>query len=130
MPDYHEAFPGKYLRAEDVTQPFVADIRHVGFEDVGQGADTKRKLVAYFNDHEAGLVLNKTRAEALAAITGSDDYDDWIDTRVRIVRGTTKFGGKTVNCVAIEPATVKAAPKAARRLKKGEPEAALEDVPF
>ena len=55
MPSFKEAFPSKWIKAEDCNPPLILEIKSVGYEDVGTGTDVKRKLVVRFVDREQGL---------------------------------------------------------------------------
>jgi hypothetical protein len=45
------------------------------------------------------VVLNLTRAEALAELAGSPDMDQWPGTNVLVRRGWTRYQGKKVACI-------------------------------
>ncbi len=112
MPSYKTAF-GSFLKTEDLQgRTVTVTISHVEMTTIkGQdGKADEHKLAAFFAGKDKALVLNKTRCEQLEAIFGTDDYDQWQGV-VRLVPGTTKFGGKTVGCVNIEAGRAQAAPK-------------------
>jgi len=113
MPHFKKAFPSKYLQAADLDVPIVATIKSVVVENVGSGDDLESKLVATFREDIKGCVLNLTRAEAIAAIVGDEDTDRWVGTRIRLSRGTTRFGGKRVSCIVVDDAPPMASPQSA-----------------
>jgi hypothetical protein len=104
------AFPAKFKKAADVkAKPLFAIISHVEMELVGQGQDQKQKPVLYFEDDEKPMVLNRTNFEALEDAFG--DSDDWPGHKVKIKCERTKFQGKTVDGLRIDPIVTKPAAK-------------------
>jgi hypothetical protein len=100
MTHWKKAFPGKYLQTSDLDVPILATIDRVSTENIGD--DGTRKLVVRFEDPNVkALIVNQTRAEAIATIAGSEDIDDWPDTRIQIERGLTRFQGKRVACIVV-----------------------------
>jgi hypothetical protein len=133
----NDAFPSKYLKASDLkgAEPVVT-IAKVEMEAVGR--DREMKAVVYFQGKEKGVVLNKTNSNKIAQIAGSFDTDDWAGVSVKLYATETEFGGETVECIRIKPATVPSrgskpvpAPKPAPP-PQPEPtfEAGADDVPF
>lgn len=121
------AFPGQYLKAADLQGKRVqVVIERVVMEDIGGD----QKPVAHFKGKDRGLVLNKTNANAIWGITGSDDTDDWSDVAITLFPSKTDFQGKRVDCIRIDPPdTVPQKPS-----RKPDPPAEYqsddEDVPF
>lgn len=102
MPSYKTAF-GSYIKAEDLAGKAVrVAIERVDLEEIkGQDGSKERKLVAHFVGKDKGLVLNRTNADALNDIFGTDDYEQW-QGGVILYPDTTTFGGKKVACVRIK----------------------------
>lgn len=101
MPSIHAAFPSAYLRALDLGDHRVAvTISHLKMEDVA--GDGERKPVLYFQGKEKGMVLNKTNANTVVDLAGTDDYDKWNGVKLRLFATTTDFKGKTVPCIRLE----------------------------
>jgi hypothetical protein len=110
MPSYKTAF-GSYLKAEDLAgRPVRISIDHVSLESI-KGTDGKdeRKLVAHFTGKDKTLVLNRTNADSLSEIFGTDDYDEWVGSIV-LYPDTTMYGGKRVPCIRVRAATAPAKP--------------------
>lgn len=106
MPNYHDAFPSKYLNAGNIDKSYDATITDVDYDNVGTGEKPEQKLVAAFEDEgHKPIVLNKTRCEALEEITGSPDYTTWSGRRVNVSKGWTRFGGKKVACIVLSAPT-------------------------
>jgi hypothetical protein len=80
-----------------VTAPFVGTVERVEREDVdGNG---KMKPVLHFVGRDRGVVLNETRYDMASQMAGSKNTDDWIEMKIRVTRGKTKYAGKAVDCV-------------------------------
>lgn len=95
-----DAFPGQYLKAGDLKGKRVqVVVDHVAAEEIGG----EPKLVAHFRGKDRGLVLNKTNANSIHMINGSDDTDDWEGTVVVLFPSKTEFQGKRVDCIRIDP---------------------------
>jgi hypothetical protein len=118
MAHFKKAFPSRYLQVSDLDDPVVATIKTVKVQSVGSGDDADDKLVVTFAESDLKpCVLNLTRAEAIAAVVGSGDTDDWPGTRVQLAQGTTSFKGRSVSCI-----TISAPPKPARTAGKHKPD--------
>lgn len=101
MPHWKKSFPSRFLQVSDVDGgPITATIRRVVNENVG-GDEGETKLVLYFQESAIKpLVLNLTRAEAVAEIAG-ENTDDWPGVRIAIVKGTTRYQGRKVGCLTV-----------------------------
>jgi hypothetical protein len=103
-----DAFPSTYLKSADVKdKPIVATISYMDMETVGQGQDQKQKPVLYLEDAKP-MVLNRTNFEALEDAFG--DSDDWTGHKIKIKCVRTKFQGKAVDGLRIDPIIAKPAP--------------------
>lgn len=104
MPNIQDAFPSKYLKASDLNgrEPIVT-IKGVKYEAVGR--DKEMKAVVYFKGKDKGIVLNKTNATKITKIVGSSETDDWRGHQIKLYSTETEFGGETVECIRIKPAT-------------------------
>jgi hypothetical protein len=100
-----EAFPGAYLKSSDLQgRRVTVVISEIKPEEIG--GDTKPVL--YFEGKERGLVLNKTNANMIAEILGTDEMDDWHGHRIVLHPAKTEFQGRRVDCIRVD-----AAPKGA-----------------
>lgn len=108
---WRKSFPSKFLQSGDLDQPLTVTVKRVVRESVGAGDAAELKPVLQFDENVKGVVLNQTRAEAVAAIAGSEDMDDWPSTRILLRQGTTRYQGKKVTCIEV------AAPPSTRRVK-------------
>ncbi len=95
----NDVFPGKYLRADDLAgrEPIVT-IKKIENENLGDDL----KPVLYFEGKDKGLVMNKTNWNAIVDITGHEDSDDWVGSKVKLVMRKVDFQGKRVPAIRIE----------------------------
>lgn len=94
------AFPGMYLKAADLDGKRVGVvIDKVEMEDIGG----ETKPILHFKGKERGLVLNKTNANSITFIVGSDETDQWVGKRVVLYPSKTDFQGKSVACIRVDP---------------------------
>jgi len=80
--DINALFPSKYLKAADIKgkgDPTVA-IASVEIEMIG---DDQNKPVLYFQGKEKGMVLNRTNADSITQLYGSDT-DAWVGREIII----------------------------------------------
>jgi hypothetical protein len=107
------AFPSQYLKAADLQgkEPAVT-IERVEFEPVGQ--DKQMKPVLYFAGKEKGMVLNKTNAQTILTLTGTEETDDWGGFSVRLYSTKVQFEGRVVDSIRIKAAPRVAAPAPAK----------------
>ena len=109
----------KYLKKEDIPSPVDTSILWIKEEEVttpGKGTDTK--VVLYFDGLKKGLVLNATNAETLLEITGTDDYEQWVDLPVQLyVDPDVTYGGKKTGGIRIRKPEPPSAPVPKLKLK-------------
>jgi hypothetical protein len=97
----NEAFPSKFVKSSDVKdRPLIATISHLEQEVVGQGQDAKEKHVLYFEQGKP-IVLNRTNWDTLEEAFG--DSDNWGGHKVKIKCARTKFQGKAVDGIRLDP---------------------------
>ena len=94
-----EMFPSKWLSAADVPDGCKATVIEVTEELVGR--EKEEKFVVHFAEFKKPLVLNKTNAESLRDISGSEYIDEWEGVEVRLTTPTVEFGGKSVPAIRI-----------------------------
>ncbi|HEX6038875.1 hypothetical protein [Longimicrobium sp.] len=121
------AFPSNYLKHEDLGgRNVLVTIESVRVEEIRGEGGKENKPVLYFVGKEKGLVLNKTNAETLTEILGTDETDDWHGCQVVLYHDrNVSFGGKRVGGIRIAPA-----PKPANgKRPQAPPPPVTEDVP-
>ncbi len=123
-----DAFPSHYLKAGDLGGKVVpVTISEVKTETVGR--ERELKLVVYFEGKQKGIVLNKTNANKIVALAGSDDTDDWRGVQVSLYATEVEYQGDTVEAIRIKapsqqkPAVVRQAAPPAQDLDDS-------DIPF
>lgn len=91
----NSAFPSKWLKAADLSDgnDLVLTISHVIAENIGQGAEQEVKPVIYFEETDKGLVLNKTNANTISHLFGSET-EAWSGKRISIFATEVDFAGK------------------------------------
>ena len=111
-----EAFPGQYIKAADLQgKRVVVVIEDVRMEDIGG----EQKPVIHFRNKDRGMVLNRTNANAIADILGSDETDEWTGKAILLYPTRVDFQGKRVDAIRVD-----AAPPSSQR-----PAAAPKPVP-
>jgi hypothetical protein len=97
----------KYLKKEDIPSPINSSILWTKEEEVtAPGKGTETRLVLYFEGLKKELVLNTANAEALAEITGTDEYEQWSDVPIELyVDPDVKYGGKKIGGIRIRKPT-------------------------
>ncbi len=91
MPKLSEMFPSKYLQAADVEgQAYTLTVDRLMQEDV---ADGEQKWIIYFREAQKGLVLNRTNANTLEWLYGSDT-DSWLGKQIVLFTEMTSYMGK------------------------------------
>jgi hypothetical protein len=113
-----QAFPSKYLKADDLPQGGkVFKISSLDVETIG--TDNEEKYVLRFGNSDKALVLNLTNWDLIAAFAGADS-DDWLGHFVVLYPTETPFGGKTVPCIRARRPRQAAQPKPAPKSSKAE----------
>jgi hypothetical protein len=121
-----EAFPSKYLKADDVNgEDIAATISSLEWEEIGK--DKTSKPVLYFRGKLKPLILNGTNWDKIVEVTGEDDSDEWEGKKITLYSMEVPFGRDMVNAIRVRGLS-KAAPK------KGKPDAGAplddDNVPF
>lgn len=83
MPNVNDLKQSKFLAKEDVEPDKLVTI--TGFDELDVSLDdkpTQMKWVLHFKEMEKPMVLNKTNGMLIAQITGSEEFDDWIDKKI------------------------------------------------
>src|SRR5262245_64994407 len=100
-----DLFPSKYLKCADLKgKPRVVEIEQAPIEMLkNPKGEEQRKPVLYFKGAKKALPLNLTNFDAVAAIAGSDETNDWPGTKLELYPATTMMGGKITDCIRIRP---------------------------
>src|SRR5262249_8565103 len=98
-----DAYPSKYLKSADVkAKHMIATISCVAMEAVGQ--DKKEKPVIYLETGKP-IVCNRTNFEAIEDAFG--DSDDWAGKKIKIFGARTRYKGKRLDGIRVEPIVTK-----------------------
>lgn len=103
----NELGESNYLKKEDCgTKGLLVTIKGVQKKNLAQqGDEPDYKYVLYFDEHEKGMVLNKTNGQIIANITGSEDSQGWVGKRVVIYHNPNiQFAGKLVGGIRVREA--------------------------
>lgn len=137
----NEAFPSDYLKADDLKGANVTvTIADVSIEEIGQGQQKERKLVLAFVGKKKRLVCNKTNANTIGKLYGTET-DAWHGKSITLSPREVEFQGDMVWAIRVslqKPAEVRpAAPVGGRADARpavdkidGDPDLDSESVPF
>uniref|UniRef100_A0A6H2A4G5 Uncharacterized protein n=1 Tax=viral metagenome TaxID=1070528 RepID=A0A6H2A4G5_9ZZZZ len=93
----------KYMKKEDFATPTLATIASYAQSNVAmQGQKPDYRCVMEFQELDKPVVMNTTKLDIIAAITGSDEIDDWIGTKIVLFHDPDiKFGTKKVGGIGV-----------------------------
>jgi hypothetical protein len=100
-------FISVYLKADSVKKAGeqVVTITSIEAETLGRGDEAQNKLVAYFEELDQGLVLNKSNLSTLEEIFKSDETDDYIGKKITLwFDPSVRFSGKRVGGIRVKAA--------------------------
>jgi len=101
----NEVFPSDYLKASDLMgKKLKLTISHVEIKEMG----TDKKPVLFFQGKDKGLVLNKSKAQILAAAY-SPETDGWHGREIAIYPTKVNFQGQMVDSIGVEALAMEAA---------------------
>lgn len=95
-----------FLRAEDIKghKPIVViAAAEVVEKDYGDGQGAKKQIVLTFDGKEKVLGLNFTNASKIAELTGTEDYQKWVGTAIKLYVEQVKFQNRLVDAIRIFP---------------------------
>lgn len=136
MPSINDQFPSNYLKASDFDEDGeVVTIATVKQERMKtRDGKEETKPILFVDEHEKGLVLNKTNAKKITTLLKSDDIDDWRGMKIRLYATETEFGGDTVACIRVKQASLPTKKQDAARRSRPEDNPAPPqddaDIPF
>lgn len=132
MPSLDKFFPSKFLKVADLDGEDISyTIKRIVTESVGMPGQEEMKPVAYFEEIDKGLVLNKTNCESIASVTKSRDIDDWPGQMITLYETETTFQGKPIMCIRVRLRAPKAVKPVAKPAKfTAEVNLDSDEVPF
>jgi hypothetical protein len=107
------AFPSNYLKKEDCGNGIIVTVKDIRVEDVGGNGDPQdSKPVVHFHESDKGMVINRTNAEIMTQVMGTDDTDGWIGKQIVLYNEPNIwFGSKQTGGIRVRPATGQPAPQ-------------------
>ena len=101
MPSFRKHFASKYYKAADIDDaPLDLTIKDA-FPDAVQEGEPEKLCVSFVEPETKVLVINVTRGESISDLAGSENYERWAGTRVRLQLGYTRFQGKRTPCMEV-----------------------------
>ena len=95
-----EAFPSKYIKAADLLgRRALVTIDSVGLENIGDETD---KLVVYFHNKDKGFVCNRTNANMIAEICGTEETEEWAGKQIVLYPTKVDFQGRRVDAIRVD----------------------------
>lgn len=105
-----DVYPSKYLKAEEIDSDLMVTIKRIVLEELESKDGRKQeKPIAYFNELEKGLVLNKTNWSLIAKQHG-DESDDWTGKQITLFVMDVEAFGEMVEAIRVKPQRRQAAP--------------------
>jgi len=102
-PNVNDLKQSKFLTKSDVEPDVLVTIK--SYEQVNVALETQtpeEKYVLYFEELDKPLVLNMTNGMLIAAITGSEDFDDWPGKQIMLYNDkTVMFAGKLTGGIRV-----------------------------
>jgi hypothetical protein len=104
MPTANDFFPSRFLKAEELDADLQVTVRLVATEVLTgkSGKPDETKPVAYFDETEKGLILNKTNFAAIAKITGEEDSDNWKGKKITLTVIDVDAFGDIVKAIRVK----------------------------
>jgi len=94
-----DVFPSKYMKAEDLDGDLEVTIEHVAREGLkDQAGHEVDKPVAFFEEFQKGLILNKTNWAMIAKQHG-DESDDWNGKKITLTVIDVDAFGEVVSAI-------------------------------
>lgn len=93
----------RFLTQRDIDRPVLVTITACKEVNVAmQGAEPDERWTLSFREFDKSMVLNSTNGQTIAAITGSEESEDWIGHQIVLyVDPTISFGGKLVGGIRV-----------------------------
>jgi hypothetical protein len=100
----NDAFPSKYLQAEDFDKPTPLTIKTVGREEF---TDTKTgehntKVALHFEETEQIMLCNRTNFKIIQSVTAEEDSDNWKGKVITLYNASVEFRGDTVSAIRVQ----------------------------
>lgn len=114
-----QAFASNYLKAADLQgRSFNLQIARIIVEDVGMDDKPERKPVIHFANAQKGLVLNRTNADAIQTVLGSET-DAWIGHTLELFPQRVPFQSRMVDAIRVRVVLPQTAARATMQTPTG-----------
>lgn len=93
-----------WLKADDIKghKPLVtiatAEVKENTYDGV-----TKKQIVLTFEGKDKQLGLNFTNASRIAELTGTEDFNEWVGTTIKLFTEKVTFQNKLVDAIRVFP---------------------------
>lgn len=94
-----QAFPSKYLKAADLQGQRI-QVTIDGVEEMTIGRDIK--FMVNFIGKKKGLVLNKTNANIITEIAGTDETNNWQGVKIVLYSTKGEFQGRSIDVLRVD----------------------------
>lgn len=102
-PNVNDLKSSKFLTKNDVGTGVEVTIK--SYEKINVAMESQKaedKWVLYFHEFDKPLVLNSTNGQLIAAITGEEDFDKWLEKKVVLYNDpTVGFAGKITGGIRV-----------------------------
>jgi hypothetical protein len=136
MPNVNDLTQSRFLKKEDVMPDKLVTIASYEQMNVAQESQSPEyKWCLHFTELDKPLVLNSTNGQLIEAITGSGDFDHWINKKVVLYNDpTVGFAGKITGGIRVR-ASKQASPQSPpiedpRDFGDGDPDQGFDDISF
>ena len=97
-----DLYPSRFIKAADLQgQEWPVTITRLTMEEIENERGREEKPVLSFQGVSKALVVNVTNFDSIAEMHG-EETDNWPGKEIVLFPTTTRFGGKTVDCVRIK----------------------------
>lgn len=107
-----DAFPSKYLKADELPEDVIATIEYVDLAELkAKDGSDETKPVVFFKELGKGLILNKTNWSRIVEQHG-DESDNWGGSQVTLTVEDVDAFGETVEAIRVlKPRKRKTSPR-------------------
>ena len=104
MPNVNDLKSSKFLTKNDVEPEVVATI--TAFEEMNVALESQApemKWCLHFKELPKPMVLNKTNGDLIAAVTGSEEFGDWVGKQITLFNDkSVSFAGKLTGGIRVK----------------------------
>ena len=106
MPNVNDLKTSKFLKKEDVDPPVLVTIKSYDEMNVAmENQAPEMKWCLNFHELEKPLVLNQTNGQLISVVTGSGEFEDWLDKKIVLYDDkTVMFAGKVTGGIRVRAA--------------------------